>query len=174
MCRALGVKICRESRPTSINFFGVSWDPRKKIRWWCHPLTSPVQSNLGRAASQSRISYNGTPQVHPKTAPSLRRWPPHLIHRSIDRPNSPSQTASEYNQPFCHSTLFGQTDRQTDKWDRRQFDSMSRLRLIASDAAKNYLDWFSDFVSIHDVVKPFPYFRSPRKNRPFQQHRAVN
>ena len=40
----------------------------------------------------------------------------HLIHPSIDRPHSPSQTASRSIQPFCHSTLFGptHTDTQTD------------------------------------------------------------
>jgi len=36
---------------------------------------------------------------------------PHLIHPSLDRPHSYSQTASRFNQPFCHSTLSGQTDR---------------------------------------------------------------
>ena len=37
---------------------------------------------------------------------------PHLINPSLDRPNSPSQTASGSVQPFCHNTLSGQTDRQ--------------------------------------------------------------
>jgi len=41
----------------------------------------------------------------------------HLIHPSLDWPHSPSQTASGYNQPFCHNTLSGQTygDRHTDQ-----------------------------------------------------------
>ena len=29
---------------------------------------------------------------------------PHQMHPSLDRPHSPSQTASGSNQPFCHST----------------------------------------------------------------------
>ena len=40
---------------------------------------------------------------------------PHLIHPSLDRPYSPTQTASRSNQPFCHSTTFGQSDRQTER-----------------------------------------------------------
>jgi len=38
---------------------------------------------------------------------------PRLIHPSLDRPNSPSQTASGSNQSFCHNTLSEQTDRHT-------------------------------------------------------------
>jgi len=65
---------------------------------------------------------------------------PRLIHSSLDRPHSPSQTVSRSNQPFCHSTPSGQTDRQTDTSDRRQVCSTkSRLRLIVSDAANNGL-----------------------------------
>ena len=79
-----------------------------------------MPKSFGKAATRSPNDYNGTLQIRPKTAPSLRRSPPHLIHPSLDRPNSPSQTASGSNQPFCHSTLSGQIDRQTDRWERRQ------------------------------------------------------
>jgi len=47
----------------------------------------------------------------------------HLIHPSLDRPHSLSQTASGSNQPFCHNTL--RTDRPTDRWSRRMFGNMS-------------------------------------------------
>jgi len=50
-----------------------------------------------------------SPNRHP-----FRRSPPHLIHPSLDRPHSLPQTASGSNQPFCHSTLSGQSHRQTD------------------------------------------------------------
>jgi len=62
------------------------------------------------------IVYNGTLQIHPKLPKLLippQRSPPNLIHPSLDRPHSPSQTASTSNQPFCHSTLSGPTDRHT-------------------------------------------------------------
>ena len=71
----------------------------------------------------------GCPKFTPKTALPLWQSPPHLIHPSLDRPHSPSQMASGSNQPFCHSTLSGQTDshidRLTDRWDRRKLDSMT-------------------------------------------------
>jgi len=53
----------------------------------------------------------GRPKFTPKTAPSLRRSPPHLILPSFDWPHSRSQTASGSTQPFCNSTL---SDRHTD------------------------------------------------------------
>jgi len=63
---------------------------------------------------------------------------PYLIRPSLNRSHSLPQTAPGSNQPFCHSTLSGQTDRPTDKWARRQARNMSRLRsLVRSDATKN-------------------------------------
>jgi len=56
------------------------------------------------------------PHLTPKTAPSLRRSPSHLTHPFFDRSCSTFQKASRSNQPFCHSTLFGQTERQTNRW----------------------------------------------------------
>jgi len=80
------------------------------------------QSNLGRAASPPLTAQNnyttksplvimGCPTFTPETAPSLRRSPPYLIglHPSFDRPTH------HLNQPFCHSTPSGQTDRPTDE-----------------------------------------------------------
>jgi len=62
------------------------------------------------------------------------------MHPFLDRPHSPPQTASESVQPFCHNTLFGQTDghTQTDRWSRRQVHNMSAplAILIESDALK--------------------------------------
>ena len=45
------------------------------------------------------IGYNGTPQIHTKNCPfpSTIMHHPHLIHPSIDRLHSPSQTASGSN-----------------------------------------------------------------------------
>jgi len=67
----------------------------------------------------------GRPKFNNKFAPSLQRSSSHLIHSSLDRPHSQSQVASGFNQPFCHSTLSTQTDRQTNRWTRRQVSKIS-------------------------------------------------
>ena len=74
-------------------------------------ITSPPRSHLGRA-HRSRTSGQRSPhwlqwdpQIHPKTAPSLRRTLSRLIHLSLDRLHSPPETAFGSNQPFCHNTL---------------------------------------------------------------------
>ena len=54
-------------------------------------------------------------EKRPKPFFPLRHIDLHLIHPSLDRPQSPPQSASRSNQPFCHSTASGQTDR----WARR-------------------------------------------------------
>jgi len=41
---------------------------------------------------------------------------PNLIHPSLNRLHSPSQTASGSNQPFCHNTFCRPTDVQTTTW----------------------------------------------------------
>jgi len=59
------------------------------------------QRNLGRAASPPLAAKNDDttksplvtmwcPTFTPETAPSLRRFPPHLIHPPLDRSHSPS------------------------------------------------------------------------------------
>jgi len=59
----------------------------------------------------------------PTTAQSLQALPhnyktkslPQWLHLSLDQPHSPPQTISRFNQPFCHNTLCGPTDRPTDR-----------------------------------------------------------
>jgi len=77
----------------------------------------------------------GRPKFTPKTALPFDDHHLHLIHPSLDRPHSPFQTASGSNQPFCHSTLSGQTDWQTERWSGRPARIMSALltMLIESD-----------------------------------------
>jgi len=99
------------------------------------------QSKLGSAASPPLTAENNyatkspfvtmaCPTFTPKIAPSLRRSPSHLIHPSLDGPHSPPQTASRSSQLFSHSTVFGQTDAQTDRRSRRQVCKNTRLRSI--------------------------------------------
>ena len=77
-------------------------------------ITSPAQSNLERAASQCSHWLQWDAPNSPHTCPFyFDDHHPHLIHPSLDRPHSPSQTVSGSTQPFCHNTLCGQTDRPT-------------------------------------------------------------
>jgi len=76
----------------------------------------------------------GCPTFTPQNAASPSTIFTHLIHPSLDRPHSPPRTASRSNQPFCHSTSSGQTDRPTDR--PTHGITKSRLRLTESDAAK--------------------------------------
>ena len=75
------------------------------------PPTHHVKRQLDRF-THFHTTAQQRPKFTPKTAPSLRGSPPHLIHPFLDWPHSPSQIAFGSNQPFCHSTLSRQTDRQ--------------------------------------------------------------
>jgi len=111
-------------------------------------ITSPPkviwEESVALAHLRNRVptGYNETSQIHPKAAPSpFDDYHPYLIHPSIDRPHSPSQTASGSNQPF--STVHfpdTQTDRQTDRCARRQVYAISayaRYRPIEDQRANN-------------------------------------
>jgi len=63
--------------------------------------------------------------------------PPHLIHPSLDRPHSPSQTASGSNRPFCHSTFSGHTGRPTDAICERSVRRALTLYYIDSERRAN-------------------------------------
>ena len=82
----------------------------------------------------------GRPTFTPKLVFIYLRSPPHLIHPSLDRRHSLSQTASRSNQPFCHNTLCGPTDRSTDRWSRSVFRNINApfAMMIESDALKTY------------------------------------
>jgi len=49
--------------------------------------------------------------IYPKTAPSLRRSPPHLIHPFLDRPHSPPQ---RHQDPISRFATVYPPDRPTD------------------------------------------------------------
>jgi len=55
------------------------------------------------------------PNSPPKLPIPLRRQPPPSNNPSLNRLCSPSQTVYRSNQPFCHSTLSGQTNRQPER-----------------------------------------------------------
>jgi len=99
------------------------------------------EERVGLAQLRNKVPVvtMGRPQFHPKTSLSLRRSPP-LSNTPIPRPTPLTiPTTSGSDQPFCHSTLSGQTDRQThrqtDRWARRQVSKISAYaHLIESDA----------------------------------------
>ena len=80
-------------------------------------------------AAKSPLVTMASPHLPPKLLLPFDNFHP-IIHPSLDRPHSPPQTALRSNQPFCHSTLFGQTDAQTDRWYRRQVCKNTRLRFV--------------------------------------------
>jgi len=89
-----------------------SHSPRQTTAWLVHAFPHNY-------ASESHLLQWDAPHLGPlpKLHLLLPRSPPHLIHPSLDRSQSPPRMASGSNQPFCHSILsaqFWQTDRQTD------------------------------------------------------------
>ena len=88
-----------------------------------HIASRSPQSNSGRAR-RSRTTTQQSPHDAPHLSPncpSLQRSPP-PSNIPIPRPTTPltTPTASGCNQPFCHNTLSGPTDRPTDKRKDRQ------------------------------------------------------
>ena len=98
--------------------------------WWSPPpsntpiprLTPPPQT-IARwvhafphnYATKDPLVTVGRPKFTPKLLLPLRWSSSHLIHPSLNRPHSPSQTASGSTQPFCTVHFVDrQTDRQTD------------------------------------------------------------
>jgi len=105
---------------------GISIQSHLSINLSVYTLNEKSQSNLGKAASPPSQQKITTPQLQwdvphlpPKLPLPLRRSPPDVIHPSLDRHLLPPRTASGSNQPFCHNTLSGHTDVQTDRWYRR-------------------------------------------------------
>jgi len=91
------------------------------------PVTTPNNSSIGSCTStqlcnEVPIGYSGIPQIHPQNCSfPFDNHHPYLIHPSLNRPHSSSQTASRSTQPFSHRSLSGQTDRrQTNRWSRQR------------------------------------------------------
>ena len=79
------------------------------------PLTTQttaqsVPAHLHNYATKSPLAIMGRPKFTLNCHFPFADHHPHLIHLSLDRPHSSSQTASGSNQPFCHSILSGHTD----------------------------------------------------------------
>ena len=115
-----------QTTPKSTPSPDTRWLPSNKWISGVTPLTTPNDSSIGSRTSAPRnnvpIGYNGTPQIHPPNYPSPSTIITHLIHPypSLDRPHSPSQTASGSNQPCCHCSHV-----RTYIWDKRKLYPMS-------------------------------------------------
>ena len=107
----------------------------------CMRSNRKFQSNLGKAASpplRQRMTTPQSPYWLQRDVPHLptkllcpfHDHLSHLIYSSLDRPHSPPQTASGSNQPFCHSTFFGHTDRPTEEMDDRHVKIPAHALLI--------------------------------------------
>ena len=85
-------------------------------------------------ASKAPLVTIGCPKFTLKTAPSLQRSPLPSNTSILNRPHSPSPTASGSTQPF--STLqFADREIEIDRWSRRRLGNISTYaRLIESDA----------------------------------------
>jgi len=101
--------------PRNTSMPGPNPSPSQTIAGLVHAL-------LHNYATPSQLIAMGRPKFTPKTAP-LHFNDNHPSNTPIlDRPHSPSQTASGSIQPFCHSTLSRQTDRQSDRQTDRPTD----------------------------------------------------
>ena len=93
------------------------------------------QSNLG-TASRSRTTMQlsphcflwDAPHLLPKLALPLWQSTPPSNTPILNRPHSPFQMAFGSSQPFCHSTLSGQTD--TDTHTHRLTDGISNRSML--------------------------------------------
>jgi len=90
-------------------------------------------------------------QMTPKSSLPLEACGPYLMHECLGWPHSPPQTASRSNQPFCHNTLCGPTDRPSDRqMVQRMFRNMSTplAMLIESDALIKYIMHWQNSVTV--------------------------
>jgi len=93
-----------------------------------------LQSDLGRGrdATNSPELKMGCPTFVPKNTHSHGSTT-NLPASSMDLSDLPSQTASIYDQPFCHNAPDRQTDRHTDretsKWLEEMFNDYRPLSL---------------------------------------------
>jgi len=86
--------------------------------------------------------------IYPKTAPSLLRSPSHS--NALDRPHSPPQTASIFNQPFFHNSATGATE---------------QLTYRQSDSAVDHVYYFGEYQPLFDRYDDVEFRRGEAKSR---------
>ena len=86
-----------------------TWTPSDRPHSPSPTTARALHALLNNYATTSPLVRMGRPKINPQNC----LFPSTITTPSLDRPHSPSQTASGSNQPFCHNTLSGPTDRQT-------------------------------------------------------------
>ena len=84
-----------------------------RLHWSRQTTARSVHALLHNYTTKYPLVTMGCPKFSPKLPHPIWWSPPHLIHPSFDQLHSPSQTASGFNQPFCHSTLSKPNNRPT-------------------------------------------------------------
>jgi len=98
--------LCRRSNPPSTTLYRSN---NKKSQSNLGEATSPPFMVENNYTTKSPLVTMGCPTLFHQNF-SFDDLRSHLIHPSLDRPHSPTQTASRSNEPFCHSTSSRQTD----------------------------------------------------------------
>jgi len=113
------------------NIYGLLFVQKDAILNICCNKSSPKviweeRIALIQLCNKVPIGYNGTPQIHPKIALPFDDHHPYLIHPSLDRSNSSSQRHPDPISRFATIQFSDrQTDTQTDRWARQQFNKIS-------------------------------------------------
>jgi len=126
-----------------------TWTPSNTWMPGVTPLTMPNDSSIGSRTSiqlhnKGPLVTMGRPKFTPQNYPFPSTISIPSNTPSLNRPDSPSQTASRSNQLFCHNTQTERptdrqtgrlTDRPTDRWSSWMFRNMSAplTMLIESD-----------------------------------------
>ena len=131
-----------------------------RLEWPLTPKTTPNDSSIGsRTFAHLRhkvpTGYNGMP--YPKLPFPFDDLHPHLIHSSLDRLHSTSQTASMIQiQPAVFPQFTYRTDKQSERWDRRQTWPFPRYYRLFPKNLKRSRDCdhahLKDYLSIQRLI----------------------
>jgi len=89
--------------------------PRNLTVIWEEPRRHPSRQRITKTQSPHWLQWDA-PHLPPKLPLPFNILHLHPSHPFLDQRHSPPQMASRSNQPLCHCTPSGQTDRPTDRW----------------------------------------------------------
>jgi len=111
-------------------------------------ITSPAQSNLGKATSQSPHWLQWDAPVTPKTAPSVQRSPP-----SSTSSTDPTHHSKWHPNPLSHFATLHIADRQTDRQTDHRVPSHKPLTLAWCRAMRLII------ILIEVIITPIKWIR---------------
>jgi len=104
------------------------WKIWLNLTHWARDRQEQVRPEVSWEEPRRKVPITmGRPKFNRKSAPFYSTITTPSDTPILDRPHSPCQTSSGSTQPFCHNTLCGQTNRQTDR-PTDMFRHISRLR----------------------------------------------